>query len=222
MSSHATPPIRILLADDHAIVRDGVRGLINTRPGWEICAETASGREAVRLTEELKPDIVVIDIGLPELNGLDATRQIKRRCPATEVLLFTGNQSEDLVLAGFDAGARSYILKTEMTGHLVAALEALSLHKAYFTPDIAEIVFKRFSTPQSKSEERNGPGELSERERETVQLLVEGKSNKEVASALGISPKTVEAHRATIMRKLNIETFSALVRWAIRQKIIEA
>jgi DNA-binding NarL/FixJ family response regulator len=222
MSQTIAPPIRILVVDDHAIVREGVRKLIERHGGWEVCGEANSGRDGVKLAEELRPDIVVLDIGIDELNGVDATRQIKRRSPETEILLFTGNRNETLVKAGFDAGARSYILKTEITSHLVAALEALSVHKAYFTPDIAEIVFKRFVCEGTKPEDRGRIGELSERELETVQLLVEGRSNKEVAAKLGISVKTVESHRAAIMRKLRLDSFSELVRWAIRNKIIEA
>jgi DNA-binding NarL/FixJ family response regulator len=222
MALEPKKPIRVLLVDDHAIVRDGVRQLIQRTEGWEVCGETNSGREALRLVETLTPDIVVLDIGLAELNGVDATRQIKRRFPETEVLLFTGSFSESHVKSGFDAGARSYILKTEMTSHLAAALESLSAHKAYLTPHIGEIVFRRFIEERGKGADGPVHDEISERELQIVQLLVDGRSNKEVATALGISSKTVEAHRAAIMRKLRLKTFSDLVRWAIRNNIIEA
>ena len=222
MAEQTPKTIRVLLVDDHAIVRDGVRQLIERREGWEVCGETNSGREAVRLAETLRPDIVVLDIGLAELNGIDATREIKRQLPETEVVLFTGSFSESHVKSAFDAGARSYILKTEITSHLADALDALSHHKAYLTPDIGEIVFRRFIADRGKNGAPPMAGELSGRELETVRLLVEGQSNKEVAASLGISAKTVEAHRAAIMRKLRLKAFSDLVRWAIRNQIIEA
>jgi len=222
MSADVPAAIRILVADDHEIVREGIRRLVEQRPGWEICAEAKTGREAVALAQRLQPDVLVLDLTMPELNGLDATRQIKRALPNAEILLFTGEGDEALIQAAFDAGARSYILKTEISSHFLAAVEALSTHKPYFTPDVAEVVFNRFLTSGSGPGARLVSNELSNREREVVQLVVEGRSNKEVAAVLGISPKTVETHRAAIMRKLRLETFSELVRYAIRNKIIEA
>lgn len=212
--------VRILLADDHEVVRQGVRAFIEKQPGWEVCGEAADGRAAVALAERLRPDVVVLDLGMTDLNGLDATRQIKRAQPETEVLIFTGQESDELVHAVFEAGARSYILKHDIGAHLVAAIEALSRHKHYFTTRISEIVFARYLEGGARTSE---PGErLTPRERETVQLLAEGKSNKLVAEQLGISIKTVETHRAAIMRKLHLESFAELVRYAIRNKIVEA
>lgn len=213
--------MRILVADDHEIVRQGVRKLVEERPEWEVCGEAADGRTAVALAEQLKPDVVIVDLGMPELGGLEATRKIKRSLPQTEVLIFTGQEDEQLIHDVFAAGARSYILKNDIGRHLIAAIDALSRHKHYFTNRTSEVIFARYL------DGRSGPGTdktegLTPREREIVQLLAEGKSNKEVASVLGISIKTAETHRATVMRKLNFESFADLVRYAIRRKIIEA
>ncbi|MHA3774546.1 response regulator [Verrucomicrobiota bacterium sgz303538] len=219
----ADPTLRILLADDHQLVRDGLRVLIQRQPGWEVCGETNNGREAVALAEQLRPNIAVLDMTMPELNGLDATRQIKKCCPDTEVLIFTGHETEELVHQVFEAGARSYILKTDANVQLIAALNALALHKPYFTSRVGEIIFAKFLRSQrAAQEEQSYQGRLTDREREIVQLLAEGKSNKEVAAVLGISVKTAETHRAAVMRKLGLETFSDLVRYAIRNHIIEA
>lgn len=211
--------LRILLADDHEIVRQGARALIERRIEWEVCGEAADGRTAVALAEKLQPHIAVLDLGMPELNGLEATRQIRKISPATELLIFTGEEDEQLIHAVFDAGARSYILKSDISQHLIAAIEALAQHKHYFTTHVSEVVFARYLGGST------GPGAdktegLTPRERETVQLLTEGKSNKEVAASLGISVKTVETHRAAIMRKLRLESFAGMVRYAIRNKII--
>jgi two-component system response regulator NreC len=211
--------LRILLADDHEVVRHGVRSLIEREPGWEVCGEAVDGRKAVALAEKLAPDVVVLDLGMPELNGLEAARQIKRALPKTEVLIFTGAESEQLIHDVFAAGARSYILKSDVGQHLVAAIRALGQHKHYFTSRISEIVFARYFTGES------GPGKdksegLTPREREIVQLVGEGKSNKETAATLGISVKTVETHRAAVMRKLRLKSFADLMRYAIRNKIV--
>jgi DNA-binding NarL/FixJ family response regulator len=211
--------LRIILADDHEVVRQGLRALIEKKPEWEVCGEAVDGRAAVALAEKCQPDIAVVDFGMPELNGLEATRQIKRIAPKCEVLFFTGTEDDDLVHKIFASGARSYILKKDMTHHLVSAIEALSQHKHYFTGPISEVLFARYldGTP---AHDPSG-GELTAREREIVQLLAEGKSNKQVAATLGISVKTVETHRASIMRKLRCESFADLVRYAVRQKIVQ-
>ncbi|MEO6738766.1 MAG: response regulator transcription factor [Chthoniobacteraceae bacterium] len=213
--------LRILLADDHEVVRKGVRMLIENEPGWEVCGEAVDGRKAVALAEKLTPDVVVLDMGMPELNGLEAARQIKRALPGTEVLIFTGEESEQLIHEVFDTGARSYIVKSDMSQHLVAAIRALGQHKHYFTTRISEVVFARYLEGASGAGKDKTEG-LTPRERELVQLLAEGKSNKEAAALLGISIKTVETHRAAIMRKLRLDSFADLVRYAIRNKIITA
>jgi len=213
--------LTILLADDHEIVREGVRKLIEREEGWEVCGEASDGRVAVVLAEKLKPDVVVLDLAMPELNGLEATRQIKRALPKTEVLIFTGEESEQLIHELFAAGARSYILKSDIGGHLVAAIRALAQHKHYFTDRVSEVVFARYFRGESGAGKDKTEG-LTPREREIVQLLAEGKSNKEVGAVLGISIKTVETHRATTMRKLSLDSFADLVRYAIRNKITSA
>jgi two-component system response regulator NreC len=213
--------LRILIADDHEVVRQGVRMLIEKEAGWEVCGEASNGRKAVSMAEQLKPDIVVLDIGMPELNGLDAARQIRRSLPKTEVVVFTGEESEQVIHEVFAAGARSYILKSDLGHHLVAALRALAQHKHYFTSRISEIVFARYFSGASGAGKDKTEG-LSPREREVVQLLVEGKSNKETSALLGISIKTVETHRASSMRKLRLNSFADLVRYAIRNRIVTA
>ncbi|HEY2341870.1 MAG TPA: response regulator transcription factor [Chthoniobacteraceae bacterium] len=215
--------VRILLADDHEVVRKGVRLLIEKVPGWTVCGEAGTGRQALVLAEELNPDVVVLDINMPDLNGLDAIRQIKRANSKIETLVFTGIENEKLVHDVFEAGARSYILKSDISSHLVSAIEAVAQHKTYFTTKISEIVFARYLQGKSRPISDVEPGSrLTPREREIVQLLAEGKSNKQVAANLGISVKTAETHRAAIMRKLGFEAFSELIRYAIRNHIIEA
>ncbi len=214
--------LRILLADDHKVVRQGMRALLSTIPEWEIVGEADNGRDAVSLTAELKPDIVILDIGMPELNGLDATRQIKKKLPETEVLIFTGQETEELVHDVFDSGARSYIMKTDAADHLIGALKALSEHKHFFTSRISEIVFARYIQGKKTVEGAPEKSRITDREREIVQLLAEGKSSKEIATMLGISVRTVETHRAAIMKKLGLKSFSELIRYAVRNKIIEA
>jgi len=214
--------LRILLADDHKVVRQGTRALLSAIPEWEIVGEADNGRDAVSLTAELKPDIVILDISMPELNGLDATRQIKKKSPETEVLIFTGQETEELVHDVFDSGARSYIMKTDAADHLIDAIKALSEHKHFFTSRISEIVFARYIQEKGTLEGAPEKSRITDREREIVQLLAEGKSSKEIATILGISVRTVETHRATIMKKLGLKSFSELIRYAVRNKIIEA
>jgi two-component system response regulator NreC len=214
--------VRILLADDHKVVRQGTRALLSAVPEWEIVGEADNGRDAVSLTAELKPDIVILDISMPELNGLDATRQIKKKSPETEVLIFTGQETEELVHDVFDSGARSYIMKTDAADHLIDAIKALSEHKHFFTSRISEIVVARYIQEKGTLEGAPEKSRITDREREIVQLLAEGKSSKEIATILGISVRTVETHRAAIMKKLGLKSFSELIRYAVRNKIIEA
>lgn len=211
-------PIRILIADDHEIVRTGLCSMIEPNAAWEVCGQAGDGREAVALAEQLRPDIVIMDINMPHLNGLDATRQIKRRLPETEVLIFTGTDTEEIVRNVFGAGARSYLLKTEAANHLAPAIEALCKHRTYFSSRVGDMVFAGYLKGDAGVEDRS----LTARERELVQLVAEGKSNKETASILGISVKTVETHRATVIRKLGLDSVAGLVRYAIRNGIITA
>jgi len=212
---------RILLADDHEIIREGLRSVLETRKDWEIVGEATNGREAVKKVGELKPDVVVMDISMPELNGLEAVRQIVKQVPRTEVLVLTMHDSEDLVRGVLDAGARGYLLKSDASRQLISAIEALRLHKPYLTPRVNEVVLRGYLGEEPLKGETSG-GKLTPREREIVQLLAEGLSSKEVAGTLHISVKTAETHRTNIMRKLDIHSVSELVRYAVRNHIIEA
>ena len=217
----AMEQIRVLVADDHLVMRHGVRAVVDYQEGWSVCGEAATGREAVEMAVRLRPHIVVMDVSMPDLDGLEATRLIKKVAPEIEVLMFTGLETEGLVRQVFEAGARSYILKTDGKNELEAALHSVAAHKPYFTTKIGEILFAKFLTG-SKGDEGTGEESLTTREREIVQLLTAGDKNKEVADTLGISVKSVETHRATIMRKLKFEAFSDLVRFAVRSHIIPA
>jgi DNA-binding NarL/FixJ family response regulator len=210
--------LRILIADDHEIVRQGVRALLEDLTDWHICGQASTGREAVIEATRLRPDIIVMDIGMPELNGLEATRQIKRLLPKCEVLIFTANETEDIVRNVFKAGARAYLLKCEATKHLATAIEALSRRRTYFSSKVSELIFAGYI----KDAQPDTACVLTSRQRETVQLVAEGKSSKEVAAALGISLKTVETHRTAIMRKLELGSVADLVRYAIRNGIVVA
>jgi DNA-binding NarL/FixJ family response regulator len=209
--------MRILIADDHEVVRHGVRVLLEARPGWQICDEAAEGREAVEKAGRLRPDVVILDIGMPLLNGLDAARQIRKVSPQSEVLILTMHESEQVVREVLAAGARGYVLKSDAGRDLVNAVEALGSHKTFFTSSVAEFVLQRYLDGGGDQQE---PPSLSPREREVIQLLAEGRGNKEVAHLLGISVRTAETHRTNIMRKLGCQSFSDLVRYAIRNKII--
>jgi DNA-binding NarL/FixJ family response regulator len=215
-------PLRILIVDDHAVVRRGVRALLESQPGWEVLAEATTGREAVEAAQRLQPDIVVMDLSLPELNGLDATRLILKESPRTEVLVLTMHHSEELARNVLQAGARGYVLKSDADENLVAAVESLRQHKPFLTSKVTEFVLDDYIRHADKQNEETPHTAVTARERELIQLLAEGKSNKEAASALGISVKTIEAHRANLMRKLHFRSLSDLVRYAVRNKIVQA
>ena len=214
--------VRILLADDHELVRRGLRALLEAEDGWEVVGEAVTGREAVEKVKKLKPDVVVMDIGMPSLNGLEATRQIRKAVPQAEVLILTIHESDELVREILDTGARGYVLKSDSERDLAIAVRALSQHKPFFTSRVTELLLGGYlKGPPGTSEGASKRGLLTAREREITQLLAEGKSSKEVAVALNISVKTAETHRAHIMRKLDLHSLIALVRYAIRNKIIE-
>jgi DNA-binding NarL/FixJ family response regulator len=215
--------LRILIADDHEIVRRGLKTLLSSRPGWTVCAEAASGREAIALAAQVRPDIVVMDIAMPGLNGLEATRRIRKILPRAEVAILSLHYSDQLVREVLDAGARAYILKSDATRDLLKAIEALATRQSFFTSGAARLIIDGFCTPGPTKESGTlMRHQLSSREREIVQLLAEGKSSKEVAVALNISVKTAETHRANIMRKLEMHSVSELVRYAVRNQMIEA
>jgi DNA-binding NarL/FixJ family response regulator len=215
--------LRILVVDDHDIVRRGLKQLLTSRQGWEVVAEAKTGREAVSLAEQLKPDMVVMDVSMPDLNGLEASRRIHKLLPKTGILILTMHFSDQLVREVIDAGARGYILKSDADRELVTAIEAIANRRTFFTPGASEMLLDGFARQNSgDAPVLPARNRLTSREREIVQLLAEGKSSKEVAVALGISVKTAETHRANIMRKLEIHSVSELVRYAIKNQIIEA
>src|ERR1700752_2201548 len=215
--------LRILIADDHDLMRRGLKSLLESRPGLTVCAEAHTGREAVTKAEELKPDIVILDISMPELNGVEAARRIRKASPGTEILVLSVHYSDQLIRDILDAGVRGYIVKSDSDRDLVIAIEALANHKPFFTPRATELILSNFNSKGGSVEVPDLIGDrLTSREREIVQLLSEGKTSKEVASILGISVKTAETHRANIMRKLEIHSVSELVRYAVRNQIIEA
>lgn len=214
--------LRILVADDHDLMRRGLKALLESRPGWSICAEAHTGREAVAKAEELKPDIVILDITMPELNGVEAARRILKASPNAEILVLSMHYSDQLIRDILEAGVRGYIVKSDSDRDLLIAVEALANHKPFFTPRATELILNNFNNKGGSSAIPEAIGDrLTSREREIVQLLSEGKSSKEVASSLTISVKTAETHRANIMRKLEIHSVSELVRYAVRNQIIE-
>lgn len=213
-------PLKLMLVDDHEVVRRGVAALLESHPGWMIVAQAADGRSAVQLAAEHRPNVVVMDIGMPELNGFEATRQLRNALPETEVLILTMHESEHLVREVIDAGARGYVLKSDAGLDLVAAVESLSRHEPFFTSVLASKVFAEGTRPPQRG--RPTVVGLSKREREVLQLLAEGHPNRVVAERLKLSVKTVETHRARIMRKLGVESLAELVRYAVRENIVTA
>jgi DNA-binding NarL/FixJ family response regulator len=208
--------IRILIADDHDVVRSGLRHIVEAQPNWQVVAEASDGKEAVQKALETKPDVAVIDYSLPLINGVEATRQIRSAQPRTEVLIFTKHDSETLIQELLKAGARGYLFKTDARRHLIGAIEALAAHKPFFTAKVSEALLDSFLL--SPSRVQSG---LTYRERGVVQLVAEGYTNKQIAGLLEIGLKTVETHRARVMRKLNLSTTTQLVRYAIRNQIVE-
>ncbi|MCB8821987.1 response regulator [Microvirga rosea] len=207
---------RILIADDHDVVRSGLHTILSAQPGWEVVAEAEDGRQAVQLATDTQPTVAILDYRLPSLNGVDATREIRAIAPQTEVLIFTMHESEPLLRELLEAGARGYLLKSDARKFLIAAVESLALHKPFFTGKISETLLSAYLSHGHVSD-----GALTTRERSVVQLIAEGHSNKEVAQMLGINPKTVESHRATAMRKVDVTSTASLVRYAIRNGLIE-
>ena len=207
---------RILLVDDHEVVRKGVRSIFEMRPDWDICGEATDGREAVEEAKRLKPDLVVMDIGMPGLNGLGATRHILRDLPSTQVLILTMHESEQIVWEVLDAGARGFVLKSDAGRELIGAVEAILDHKLSLSSKVSEILLRSYLNKPPQPE----AGKLTVCEEETLELLAEGKSNPEIAEALHISVKTVEAHKARVMKKLNLRNMGELIRYALRKGII--
>ena len=212
--------LRILLADDHTVVRQGLRKVLEVRPDWEVVAEAGDGREAVRQAEELEPDVAILDITMPLLNGVEATRQIVRRSPSTRVLVLTMHADEAYVNQILQAGATGYLLKDSADVDLIQAVSAVSKGKSFFSPAIARMMLDDYVRQVADRGVTDRYDLLSEREREIFQLIAEGKANKEIATLLSISPSTVETHRARIMEKLDLHSAAEIVLYAVRRGVI--
>ena len=208
---------RILIADDHEIARSGLRLILEAHAGWEVVAEAADGKAAIVKALETKPDVAILDYSIPLVNGVEATRQIRKRNPQIEVLIFTMHDSETLVGEVLDAGARAYLLKSDAKEQLISAIEALAVHKPFFSGQVSQKLLETYLLAQKG---RLG-AVLSPRERIVVQLIAEGHTNKEISAILNLSIKTIESHRAAAMRKLNITSTAGIVRYAIRNKLVE-
>ena len=213
-----TPIKRILIVDDHDAIRRGVRQIVETKAYYQVVGEAGDGRSALEMAKETRPDIAIIDYSIPELNGLDLSHALRRHNPRVEILLYTMHDREEIVIEILRAGVRGFVLKSDTEEHLLAALDALSIHRPYFSGAISDTLLAQFldSRPHELA------SSLTHREREIVQQVAEGRLNKEIAARLNISIKTVETHRASAMRKLKLKTTADLVRYAVRNQLIQA
>jgi DNA-binding NarL/FixJ family response regulator len=215
--------LRILIADDHEVVRHGLCGLLKAHDGWEVCGEAKDGREAVEMAKQLKPDVVILDVGMPNLNGLAATRQLTQHNPNQKVIVLTITDTDQVIREALDAGAKGFVLKSDAARDLVAAVEALQRNRMFFTSRVNEMVLAGFldkGHSEFKGETSKLP-KLTPREAEVIQLLAEGKSSKEVATILNLSTKTAETHRSNIMRKLGFHSIRDIVVYAVKNNIIQ-
>ncbi len=222
--------LRILIADDHEVARHGIRALLEGHAGWDVCAEAKDGREAVELASSVSPDLILLDIGMPNLNGLEAARQILASSPDTPILILTMHDSEQVVREVLRAGARGFLLKSDAGRDLVAAVEALQMKRTFFTTRVSQMVLEGYLDRDNPDGQAENSGEkkedpatevLTSREREVIQLLAEGKTSKEVAVALRLSVKTAETHRTNLMRKLGLHSVADLTRYAVRNGIVQ-
>jgi DNA-binding NarL/FixJ family response regulator len=209
--------IRILLADSRLVLRAGLRILLQTHSDFHVCGEACNGQEAVTLASQKKPDVVIIDINMPVVNGIEATRQIRRVSPNTEILMYTKESNGDLIREALCAGARGYLLKYAGDDEIIEAIDALALHRPYYPGLVSDLVLSSMTIDCDESGAR-----LTVREQEVLRLVAEGRRSKHIALMLGISPKTVQAHRSAAMRKLQLESVADLVRYAVREKLIHA
>lgn len=209
--------LRVLLVDDHELVRRGIRGLLNAKRKWRVVGEARDGAEAVEKAKKLKPDIVILDIDMPKMNGLEATPQIREAAPQARIVILTLHESGEMVRRALEAGARGLVLKSDLADGLLTALTEISRSKLFLTPKASEIVMREFlQRDKAAKETAEGEARPSAREREVIRLLSEGRANKEVASALGITVRTAEAHRANVMKKLGLRSLAELIRYAMQ------
>jgi DNA-binding NarL/FixJ family response regulator len=221
--TRSTKRLRILVADDHELVRRGIRGLLRARRDWIVVGEAMNGREAVEKANKLKPDVAILDISMPDLDGLQATRQIREAVPTTRVIALTMHDSDQMVRRVLHAGALGYVLKSDLATQLVKAVKNVSAGKLFLTTRVSDIILKGFLTTENRAHTTGASQVLTTpRETEIVRRLAEGKSNKEIATELGISIRTVETHRAKIMRKVGVHSLAELIHYAIRHKIFTA
>ena len=213
--------IRVLLADDHAIVRKGLRALLDREPRIDVVDEAGDGRETLDKVKKHFPDVVVMDIGMPNMNGIEATRQIKKRFPDVRILILTMHASEEYVSAILEAGASGYVLKQAAPAELISAIEAVHKGDSFLSPSICTKVIKGFTKKFNEGKETSGFDSLTEREREVLQLIAEGKSTRQIAECLFISPKTAEVHRSHLMEKLGLHNTAEIVRYAVRKGIVD-
>ena len=213
-------PLRILLADDHTMVRHGLRKILQEQPDWVVVAEAADGREAVRQVLETKPDVAVLDIGMPQLNGIEATRQITRRAPDVKVLILSMHADEAYVIQVLQAGAKGYLLKDSADKDVVRGIAAVAQGKSFFSPAVARVMLDDYVRHLAERGVTDRYATLSEREREVFQLIAEGRTNKDIADLLFISASTVETHRARVMEKLDLHSAAEIVLYAVRRGVI--
>jgi len=213
-------PIRILLADDHTVMRNGLRLLLERQPNLSVVGEASDGRETVRAAESVSPDVVVMDIAMPNLNGIEAARQITAARPETAIVILSMHSDESYVIRALKAGARAYLLKDSAEGDLIAAIRAISEGKSFFSPAISRILVEDYMRQLEQQHAEDTYELLTAREREILQLLAEGKTNKEVATMLNLSVYTVETHRTHILQKLNLHNVPELILYAVRKGII--
>ena len=212
--------LNILLADDHTLVRQGLRKILEEQPDWEVVAEASDGRETVRQALSLQPEVVILDIGMPVLNGIEATRQIARRFPGINILILSMHAEEAYIVQAMKAGARGYLLKDSADNELIRAVAAVAAGKSFFSPAVAKVMLDDYVRHMADKGVADRYESLSEREREVFQLIAEAHSNKEIAELLSVSPATVETHRAHILQKLDVHNTAELVLYAVRRGVI--
>jgi DNA-binding NarL/FixJ family response regulator len=211
--------LRIVVADDHELIRRGIRQLLASRPGWKVVAEASNGRDAVRYTQQLAPNLAILDLSMPEITGLQAAQEIARLESTTEVILLTMHDSEEIIREALKSGVRGFVLKSDADRDLVDAVETVAKRRQFFTPRVADLVLNGFLATKARSHASDN-AQLTLREREVVQLIAQGRTSKEIASQLKISVRTTECHRININRKLNFTSVADLVRYAMRNGIV--